>query len=90
MKKSNLILLFSLIGIIALIATTFVEVSGQNMASGFIFFGLVAVAVIMFFFLMWLVYKDAKQKGLSENYWLLVLLLGFIGAIIYWFISRKK
>ena len=38
------------------------------------------------FYMAYEVYKDAPQRGLNENWWL-VMILGPIGAIIY-FIMR--
>lgn len=48
------------------------------------------IAIIFNFILIWAVYKDAKRRNVNENWWIAVLILGWIGALIYYLINKNK
>lgn len=51
------------------------------------------IAILIFgtyFLNLFLISADAKKRGLSQAYILLGFLLGHLGGVIYYFISRNK
>ena len=48
------------------------------------------ISVAVHFWFMFYVYNDAKQIGVSENWWLAIFLFSFIGGIAYWFMTKEQ
>ena len=46
--------------------------------------------IIVWFVLLMVIYKDAKSKGMNENWWIIAFFLSWLGGIIYYFKSRDK
>lgn len=51
--------------------------------------GNIAILALHLWFVYY-VYNDAKSIGVSENWWLAIFFLGFIGALIYYFVTKDK
>ena len=49
----------------------------------------IGIGIVHFWFLF-VVYSDAKKRGVSENWWLAVFFLSVIGGFIYYFSVKDK
>jgi len=45
-------------------------------------------AFISHIWFMYVVYSDAKMKGVSENWWIAIFFLGPTGGLIYYILKR--
>ena len=91
MNRNSQIWLFSIIFIVIFTIQQIMSAINFRGTTMFLIFLLLwLIILITWIVLMFTVYKDAKEKGLNENLWLLVLFFGPLGAIIYWAISKSK
>lgn len=89
LKKKLLIYWIGAI-IIAVISSSFI--ASLEDSAAFIHPINIVLVVLGFFLALWfmfVVYNDAPKRGLSENWWIIVLLLGPIGGTIYYLKANK-
>ena len=49
-----------------------------------------AILFVLHIALIFAIYKDAKSKGINENWYFISLFLGWVGGIIYLLVNRNK
>lgn len=89
LQKLGIYWIIFLIGIFSRLFSSFIKTLPEILIS---VFGLVFVylPLAIYFWFLFVVYRDAQEIGVNENWWVAVLLLGPIGATIYYLKTKDQ